>query len=113
MARPTRGDVWLVDMGYSAKVRPALVLSVPIDGDERALTTLVPHTTSVRRTRFETTSHVRWLKEGAFDAQGIGTYPTVKLIKRLGTLPTDQLNAVEQCVLNWLGFAASTADDKA
>lgn len=35
MAKPKRGDVWLVDMGYAAKVRPALVLSIPIDNDER------------------------------------------------------------------------------
>ena len=28
MAKPKRGEVWLVDMGYAAKVRPALVLAV-------------------------------------------------------------------------------------
>ncbi len=104
MAKPTRGDVWLVDMGYAAKVRPALVLSIHIEDDERVLTTVVPHTTSVRGTRLESTSNVRWLKAGAFDAQGIGTYPTVKLVKRLGKLPVDQFAAVERCVLIWLGF---------
>ena len=26
---PSRGDVWLVDLGMVAKVRPCLVLSVP------------------------------------------------------------------------------------
>ena len=98
MAIPARGEVWLVDMGYAAKVRPAVVMSVPVEGDERVLTTVVPHTTSVRGTRFETSSDVRWLKVGAFDAQGIGTFPTVKLIKRLGKLPDDQLSQVESCV---------------
>ena len=104
MAIPTGVDVWLVDMGYAAKVRPALVLSVQIQGDERILTTVIPHTTSARGTRLEFVSDVRWLKEGAFDAQGIGTYPTVKLIKRLRKLPDDQLSTVERCVLVWLGF---------
>jgi mRNA interferase MazF len=61
MAKPSRGEVWLVDMGIAAKVRPALVLSIPIDDEERVLTTVVPHTTSVRGTRFETPSHVTWL----------------------------------------------------
>jgi len=89
MAKPTRGDVWLVDMGYAAKVRPALVLSVSIEGDERVLTTIVPHTTSIRNTRFESVSDVRWLKNGIFDTQGIATYPIAKLIKRLGTLPEE------------------------
>ena len=98
MAKPKRGEVWLVDMGYAAKVRPALVLSIPNDDDERVLTTVVPHTTSIRGTRFETPSNVHWLKSGSFDAQGIGTYPTVKLIRRLGDLPTDQLTRVEACV---------------
>lgn len=98
MATPARGEVWLVDMGYAAKVRPALVLNIPIEDDERVLTTVVPHTTSVRGTRFETPSNVRWLKSGAFDAQGIGTYPTVKLIRKLGNLPLDQLTRVEDCV---------------
>lgn len=107
MPRPTRGEVWLVDMGYAAKVRPALVLSVQIEGNERDLSTVVPHTTSVRATRFELATTVSWLKAGAFDAQGIGTYPTVKLIKRLGTLPLEQFNAVEECVLKWLGVSAN------
>ena len=83
MAIPRRGEVWLVDMGYAAKTRPALVLSIPLAEDERVLTTVVPHTTSQRGTRFETPSYVQWLKDGVFDAQGIGTYPTVKLIRIL------------------------------
>ena len=98
MATPRRGEVWLVDMGYAAKVRPALVLSVPVEGDERVITSVIPHTTSARGTRFEAASSVRWLKDGAFDAQGIGTYPTVKLIRKLGDLPAEQLAEVEQRV---------------
>lgn len=73
MAQPKGGEVWLVDMGYAAKMRPALVLSIPILDDERVLTTVVPHTTSVRGTRFETQTSVAWLKSGVFEAQGIGS----------------------------------------
>lgn len=29
MAIPERGDVWLADLGWSAKTRPVLILSVP------------------------------------------------------------------------------------
>jgi mRNA interferase MazF len=81
-------------MGYTAKTRPALVVSIPITGDERVITTVVPHTTSERGTRFEAKSSVHWLKDGVFDVQGIGTYPTVKLIRKLGELPVDQYDAV-------------------
>ena len=104
-AMPTRADVWLVDLGMVAKVRPCLVLSVPADDDnDRVLTTLVPHTTSTRDSRFEVRSNVRFLKPGAFDAQNIITIPTVKLIRRLGTLPGDQMAQVEGAVKLWLGF---------
>ncbi len=102
---PTRADVWLVDLGMVAKVRPCLVLNIPADGDnDRVLTTLVPHTTSTRDSRFEVRSNVRFLKPGAFDAQNIITIPTVKLIRRLGTLPDDQMTQVEGAVKLWLGF---------
>ena len=46
MTAPRRGEVWLVDLGMAAKVRPALVISVAADDVDRALVTLVPHTTS-------------------------------------------------------------------
>lgn len=104
---PTRGDVWLVDLGVVAKVRPCLLLSVPADDDnDRVLTTIVPHTTSTRGSRFEVPSSVRFLKPGAFDAQGIITIPTVKLVRRLGSLPDDQMSGVERAVRQWLGFEA-------
>lgn len=40
MQLPERGEVWLVDLGMAAKVRPALVISVPADDTDRALVTL-------------------------------------------------------------------------
>ena len=81
-ANPARSEVWLVDLGLVAKVRPCLVLSIPADDDnDRVLTTIVPHTTSTRESRFEVLSNVRFLKQGAFDAQNIVTIPTVKLVR--------------------------------
>ncbi len=59
---PTRGDVWIVDLRMVAKVRPCLVVSIPADDEnDRVLTTVVPHTTSTRQSRFEVTSSVRFL----------------------------------------------------
>ena len=100
-----RGEVWLVDLGMVAKVRPCVVLNIPADQDtDRALATLVPHTTSTRKSRFECTSNVRFLKIGAFDAQNLITIPTVKLIRRLGILPEDQFATVESAVRTWLSL---------
>ena len=104
-ANPARSEVWLVDLGMVAKVRPCLVLSIPADDEnDRVLTTLVPHTTSTRESRFEVLSNVQFLKTGAFDAQNIVTIPSVKLIRRLGTLPADQMAVVEVTVRQWLGL---------
>jgi mRNA interferase MazF len=80
-----------------------LVLGVP-GADDRAIVSVVPHTTSLRSTRFEATVSTRFLKPGAFDAQGIVTVPTVRLMRPLGTLSAEQLQAVEHAVCLWLGI---------
>lgn len=92
--RPRRGEVWLADLGLAAKIRPCLVLGVPSAEEDRALVTVVPHTTSLRCTRYEVSVPVRFLRPGAFDAQGIVTLPTVPLVKQLGSLSAEQLETV-------------------
>ena len=104
MANPSRGEVWLVDLGYAAKVRPCLVLSIPALEEDRALSTLVPHTTSTRGSRFEVSLRVRYLRDGAFDAQNLVTIPHAKLIRRLGSLSSEQFATVEDRVRFWLGL---------
>lgn len=104
MRIPDRGSVWIVDLGMVAKVRPCLVLSVPTDPHDRVLMTLVPHTTAVAGTRFEVAVRARFLRPGVFDAQQVITVPQVKLVRRLGALPADQLSLVENAVRSWLGL---------
>ena len=102
---PLRGEVWVVDLGMVAKIRPALVLSISaVDVNDRSLVTIVPHTTSVRGSRFEVNVPVKFLKAGAFDAQNLLTIPTVKLVRLLGKLTDEQLQQVEHVVQLWLGF---------
>ena len=91
-SKVARGDVWLVDLGMVAKIRPCLVISIPSDDEnDRVLTALIPHTTSTRTSRFEVTVRTSSLKEGAFDSQNIVTIPTVKLIRRICVLTDSQL----------------------
>lgn len=104
MPNPNRGEIWLVDLGYAAKVRPCLVLSIPAADEDRALATLVPHTTSVRGSRFEVEVKVKFLRAGAFDAQNLVTLPHAKLIRKLGILQPTQLVSVEDIVRLWLGL---------
>ena len=105
MKAPLRGEVYMVDLGLAAKIRPCLVLSVPLEESDRSLVTVIPHTTALRKSRFEIPVSARFLRQGGFDAQGIVTVPTVRLMNRLGTLSAEDLRGVEKGVCAWLGIA--------
>jgi mRNA interferase MazF len=85
-----------------------LVLGAPGADEDRALVTVVPHTTSLRGTRYEAAAPVRFLRPGAFDAQGIVTLPTVRLVKFLGALSSEQLHTVVRAVCIWLGIESAS-----
>ena len=105
MANPLRGEVWLVDLGMVAKIRPCLVFSVPPVGpNDRALVTVVAHTTSARESSFEVAVPARFLKPGVFDAQNIISIPHAKLVRRLGVLTQEQMDSVAAVVREWLGL---------
>jgi mRNA interferase MazF len=104
MATPLRGEVWLVDLGMVAKIRPCLIFSVPAAGpNDRVLATVVAHTTSARGSDFEVAVAARILKPGVFDAQNIISIPHARLVRRLGVLAPDQMDAVAAVVRKWLG----------
>ncbi len=53
--RPTRGEVWLFDLGMAAKTRPVVVVSVPFGDIDRAQSSrwfLTRPKSAVRRSRF-------------------------------------------------------------
>ena len=102
---PERGEVWQVDFGVTAKVRPALVISVPYADADRALIGVIPHTTATRGSEFEAVVPSRFLDEGAFLGQGIQAFPGHYFLRRLGVLSSAQLQTVEICLLRWLGIA--------
>ena len=101
---PVRGEVWMVDLGLAAKVRPCLVINIPFKDDERAIFAVVPHTTSLWHTRFEVPTELRWLAHGAFDAQGIRPVPGRVFMRRLGIVAGDLLLQVETSARLWLGL---------
>ena len=110
MNAPQRGEVWLVDLGMAAKIRPALVISVPVSDVDRALVTLISHTTSPRNSRFEVALSVPFLRTGVFDAQSLVTIPHAKLLRRIGRLSDSQLAAVDRAVRLWLGLPATSSE---
>ena len=81
-----RGDVWMVDFGMAAKVRPAVLLSGQPADDELDVVTVLLHTTSLRGNQWELNIPKPFLKPGAFHLQQVQTVSTVKLERRLGAL---------------------------
>jgi len=100
---PARREVWLFDLGMAAKTRPALIVSVPYGDLDRALITIVPHTTSLRGSRYEIPTNAAFLKPGAFLVQNVATYPNVRAIRKLGVLRPDQFDLVFAGLLRWMG----------
>jgi mRNA interferase MazF len=104
MPNARRAEVWLVDLGMAAKIRPALVFNIPFHDDERALYTIVPHTTALRGGRFEVIVEVPWLERGAFDVQGLRSIPGSVLVRKLGALNQSQMDQMARAIKLWLGI---------
>ncbi|MBI3875896.1 MAG: type II toxin-antitoxin system PemK/MazF family toxin [Verrucomicrobia bacterium] len=102
MSLPSRGEVWLCDLGMIAKVRPVLVVSVPFGEEDYALFHVVPHTTAVRNSQFEALVSLRFLKPGVFNIQGSQSVPRAPLIRHLGTLHEKQMALIEDSFRRWL-----------
>ena len=86
------------------KVRPGSVVSTNYGDRDRALITIVPHTTSLRGSEFEITVPVAFLKPGAFLVQNVATYPVVRAVRKLGALKREQFDLVGSGLLRWLGY---------
>ena len=105
MPNARRGEVWQIDFGLAAKVRPALVLGCDIADEDRVLVAVVYHTTALRGSRYEVPMTVPGIDAGGFDAQSLYTVPAVKLIRRRAVINAAQLRQVEEKVKLWLGLA--------
>ena len=102
MPNARRGEVWLVDLGMTAKVRPVVIFNTPFRDDERALFAIVPHTTALRGGRFEVAVNVAWMENGAFDVQGLRHIPGSVLVRRLGVLNESQMETILRAIKIWL-----------
>ena len=106
MPRANPGEVWIVDLGLAAKVRPCLVLSDYPKDDELALVIVVPHTTAVRNNRWELSIPKAFLKPGAFHLQQLQSVPIVRLKHRIGNLAAEELQLVRSKLSELLKLAA-------
>ena len=94
------GEVWLADLGLAAKTRPVVILSQDDPQAPRALVTYIPLTTQDRGSRYEIElGNLRFLRETSVaNIQGIGSIPSVRLQRKLGSLPGETLEKIKQAV---------------
>jgi len=98
------GEVWMVDFGLAAKVRPALLLTGNPATEELDLVTVLLHTTSLRGNRCELSLPKPFLKPGAFHLQQIQSVSTVKLERKLGELSETEMNRILDALVERLAI---------
>ena len=93
VARP--GEIWMIDLGMAAKVRPRLVLTERPKENDLDVFTVIAHTTACRGSHWEIPIEKPFLdNDGAFDVQRVATVASVKLGRKLGALSSAELEIV-------------------
>ena len=103
--KPSRGDIWQVDMGIAGKVRPCLLLTGYPNDEDLALVTVIPHTTALRGNSWEITIEKPFLKSGAFHLQQVQSISLSKLMRRLGYLTEEEWGTIGVRLAMRLGLA--------
>ncbi len=97
---PRPGEVWLADLGMSAKTRPVVVVSRYDEDPPRVLVLYVPLTSEGRGGEYEVEmSKLPFLRlEGMANVQGIGSLAVKRLERRLGVLPPEVMDRIEKAL---------------
>ena len=93
-----RGDIWLIDFGMAAKVRPALLPTGNPADDELDLVTVLLHTTALRGNRWELSISKPFLRFGAFHLQQLQTVSSVRLERKLGAPTKEEMVRVSEAL---------------
>jgi mRNA interferase MazF len=104
MKRTLPGEIWRVDLGIAAKVRPALVLSDYPADDELALLIVIPHTTAVRGNRWELKLAKPFLQNGVFHLQQIQPISLARFDSKLGVLTAEEFKKVKAALIQVLNL---------
>jgi len=101
-----RGDVVLVDLGYFAKVRPCVVVSIPNADSQRNMSVVAPLTTEIRGGECEVPfPKPRWLaEESVVNLIGLVGVDNAKIERMLGPLPTSRLDVIDDVLVRLFGL---------
>jgi mRNA interferase MazF len=94
------GEIWLADLGLTAKTRPVLIISRYDPEAPRALTIYVPLTTQSRGSRYEVpVGNLPFLDPSSVvNVQGIGAVVEPRLERKLGHLPAALMDRVKDAI---------------
>jgi mRNA interferase MazF len=104
MKRTLPGEIWVVDLGMVAKIRPVLILSDFPTESELALIIVIPHTTAVRRSRWELEILKPFLRPGVFHLQQIQPISLARFERKLGSLTSEEFKRVKQSLSDLLNL---------
>jgi mRNA interferase MazF len=93
--------VWLADLGLAAKTRPVVIVSRHDPDPPRALILYVPLTTQNRQSQYEVAlPKLPFLdRDSVANVQGLGSFPKVRLERRLGRLPNDVMSKIKRAIV--------------
>ena len=102
----SRGDVVVVDLGMTAKVRPCVVVSVNQPDRQRNMAVVVPMTTEIRGGECEIRfPKPAWLRqESVVNVLGIAGVDTAKIERRISAFPADKMLELESVLKRLLGL---------
>lgn len=101
MTIPRPGEVWLADLGLSAKTRPVVIVSRYDSDPPRALVSYVPLTTQNRSGYYEVPlPRLPFLdRNSVANVQGLGSIPTVRLYRRIGQLSNELMAKLKRALV--------------
>lgn len=96
----------LVDLGFAAKVRPCVVVSIRAPDSQRNMSVVVPMTTEIRGGECEIRfPKPAWLRqESVVNALGIAGVDNARIERRLAAFPEDKLAELEATLRRLLGL---------
>ena len=102
----SRGDVVVVDLGMTAKVRPCVVVSIGQPDRQRNMSVVVPMTTEIRGGEAEIRfPKPAWLRqESVVNALGIAGVDNAKIERRIAAFPLDKMAELESVLKRLLGL---------
>jgi mRNA interferase MazF len=94
------GDIWLANLGLAGKTPPVVLVSREDPDAPRALAIYVPLTTQNRKSPYEVAiPKLGFLNETSVaNVQGIASIPTIRLERKLGTLPETTMIAIRRAL---------------